>query len=188
MSRRYDDGMGILSGDAIAKSIEAGDITVNPFDSAMINPASIDLRLGDAYRVYTASEYRAPLDARKDNATKLWYFDEEGLLLHPGELYLMHTVERVCTRKYVPVLDGKSSIGRLGVMVHVTAGYGDPGFDGQYTLEVVVVHPVRVYAGMRFCQMRFHLLEGEMVDYSIRGNYVGKAANGPVPSKSWKQF
>lgn len=93
----------------------------------------------------------------------------------------------------MPVLDGKSSIGRLGVQVHVTAGYGDPGFDGQYTLEVTSVYPVRVYPGMRFCQMRFHtrdlgdqtVLKGPLL---YAGSYEGETSRGPVPSMIWRQF
>ena len=99
----------------------------------------------------------------------------------------MHTVERIHTKKYVPVLDGKSSIGRLFMKIHETAGYGDPGFNGQYTLEVTVVHPLRVYAGMRVAQMRFHSICGE-VEKPYNGNYVGDAARGPVASRAYKQF
>lgn len=122
---------------------------------------------------------------------KTWEFTidpELGWILWPGIGYLMHTVERVTTNKYIPVLDGKSSIGRLFVTAHVTAGYGDPGFDGQYTLEVVATHPVIVYPGMRFCQMRFHTTVGEVLSYGHSGHYTGQASMGPVPSMTWKQF
>lgn len=130
-----------------------------------------------------------PLDVRKQNL--VWQLEmshERGLLLRPGIGYLMHTAERVQTKRFVPIIDGKSSLGRLFITAHITAGYGDPGFDGQYTLEVVVTHPVIVYPGMRFCQMRFHTLVGEVCDYSAAGHYVGAAAEGPVPSMSFKQF
>jgi dCTP deaminase len=113
---------------------------------------------------------------------------ESGWVLRPGVGYLMHTAERVTTKRFVPVLDGKSSIGRLFVAVHVTAGYGDPGFDGQYTLEVVVTHPVIVYPGMRIAQMRFHTMVGEFMDYQLSGHYTGQASMGPVPSKAHSQF
>ena len=109
-------------------------------------------------------------------------------MLMPGVGYLMHTAERVCTNKYVPVLDGKSSLGRLFVMVHVTAGYGDAGFDGQYTLEVLVHFPVIVYPGMRFCQMRFMEIKGDPVSYQRTGHYVGDKALGPVGSLVHKQL
>jgi dCTP deaminase len=129
------------------------------------------------------------LDAKK--SLNVWEFEidpERGWLLKPGIGYLMHTVERISTMDYVPVLDGKSSIGRLFLTVHVTAGYGDTGFDGQYTLEVVAQYPTIVYPGMRFGQMRFHTLKGEVTDYKKRGNYTGKASMGPVPSMVYKQF
>jgi dCTP deaminase len=123
---------------------------------------------------------------RPQSALEFTMHPERGWMLKPGIGYLMHTAERVTTKRYVPVLDGKSSIGRLFITVHVTAGYGDPGFDGQYTLEVVATHPVIVYPGMRFCQMRFHVMSGEPLIY--RGNYTGEYSMGPVTSRSWKQF
>ena len=129
------------------------------------------------------------LDAKLENRVlEFTMTPEHGWWLKPGIGYLMHTAERVTTTKFVPVLDGKSSIGRLFVTAHVTAGYGDPGFDGQYTLEVVAIHPVIVYPGMRFCQMRFHTMAGEKQNYQARGHYTGRASMGPVPSMSWKQF
>lgn len=129
------------------------------------------------------------LSARHKHETVTFEMDpEKGWLLKPGIGYLMHTAERIWTTKYVPVLDGKSSLGRLFMTAHVTAGYGDPGFNGQYTLEVVVTHPVIVYPGMRFCQIRFHTYIGEHLHYEKTGHYTGALAEGPVPSMSWKQF
>lgn len=128
---------------------------------------------------------------RSDDKNEVLTFEmdrEDGWLLKPGIGYLMHTAERIWTTKYVPVLDGKSSLGRLFMTAHVTAGYGDPGFNGQYTLEVVVTHPVVVYPGMRFCQIRFHTYVGEHLHYETTGHYTGALAEGPVPSMSWKQF
>lgn len=94
----------------------------------------------------------------------------------------MHTAETIWTDKFVPIIDGKSSIGRLFISIHQTAGFGDVGFDGQYTLEVTSHFPVRVYAGMRFCQIRFHGIQGHITQYE--GNYQGKSAKGPVGSKA----
>ena len=114
---------------------------------------------------------------------------EIGWVLKPGIGYLMHTRERISTSKYNPILDGKSSIGRLFIQVHATAGYGDPGFDGQYTLEVIVQHPIRVYPGMRFCQIRFHTVAGELSKtYDQVGHYTGSCAQGANPSQAWRQF
>ncbi len=129
------------------------------------------------------------LDMSRENGVVHFDIGERGFLLLPGIMYLMHTAERVRARQHVPVLDGKSSIGRLGIKVHLTAGYGDIDFDGQYTLEVEATHPVIVYPGVRFCQIRFHTVCGELSSYqSHRSNYVGERAMGPVPSRAWKMF
>lgn len=126
-------------------------------------------------------------DVREEPRTLDFEIGEWGWVLLPGILYLMHTEEVVATRDFVPVLDGKSSIGRLGIKVHETAGFGDPGFSGQYTLEVTVQHRVRVFAGMRIAQMRFHSIEGK-VSRPYDGNYQGEASRGAVASRAWKQF
>lgn len=204
---------GILAGSEIQREVEAGNIRIEPgYKQEYLNPASYDLTLGSKVAVYTSQirfglleeckPYRrdscvdeamvvnryAALDSRKKHDVLEYEMSKvDGWLLKPGIGYLMHTAERIWTKKFVPVLDGKSSLGRLFITAHVTAGYGDPGFDGQYTLEVVVTHPVRIYPGMRFCQIRFHTLVGE-ADYKEKGHYVGAAAEGPVPSMSWKQF
>jgi deoxycytidine triphosphate deaminase len=126
------------------------------------------------------------LDAKRDNPIIRYEMDERGLLLRPGIGYLMHTAERVWTDKFAPVLDGKSSIGRLFITIHVTAGYGDPNFSGQYTLEVAVTHPVIVYPGMRIGQVRFHTVKGAITLYD--GNYRGEDAVGPISSKAFRQL
>jgi dCTP deaminase len=128
------------------------------------------------------------LDAASENEVASYEMDDRGLLLMPGVGYLMHTEERVKTDRFVPIVDGKSSIGRLFCQVHWTAGFGDPGFDGQYTLEVAVLAPLRLYPGMRICQIRFHTTEGGDRGYARNGTYVGDFSEGPVPSRSWKMF
>lgn len=184
--------MSILSGRAIAEAVHQGRITIDPYDPKYLNPASYDLTLGTKVGTY----FHAMLDARRDNPYSV--IELEEMYLVPGQLYLMHTTERVGAVNLVPELHGKSSIGRLGVCIHLTAGHGDPGFLGQWTLEVTCVRPVMLYAGMRIAQMLFHTVEiaasernvgpmaGGIVQYA--GNYVGSAAEGPVPSMSWKQF
>lgn len=199
---------GILSDLSLRKSIENGDIEIDPFDPAQLNVTSYDLTLGDEVRVYrrwvwgaTDGLYSNPdqgiharqegvLDSKEEPETISWKFDDkEGIVLRPGIGYLMHTRERVRTRIYNPVLDGKSSIGRLFVQVHATAGYGDPNFNGQYTLEVIAQHPIRLYAGMRICQIRFHTISGELgKTYDQVGHYVGESAKGAVASQAWRQF
>ena len=174
----------ILTGLEIRRQVELGKIQISPFRPEQVNPASYDLRLGEDFLQY-ATPYKQPLDAKAENATTPGKLFEHGRILVPGQLYLMHTVEVIGTKDYVTVIDGKSSIGRLGIIVHLTAGYGDPGFFGQYTLEVSVVQPVRVYAGMRFCQARFQTVMGQLAQYD--GNYANDS-RGPVASRSWKQF
>jgi dCTP deaminase len=200
----FNEHYGILSGKFIHESFLKGDILIEPFNVEQLNPASYDLTLGENLKVYEAVNYFHDvdhpckcyikplgsalnyLDSKKENLTKSFEIPNEGWILHPGIGYLMHTQEKVGTKKYVPVVDGKSSIGRLFIQIHATAGYGDPNFFGQYTLEVIVQHPVKVYKGMRFAQIRFHTIVGDVPLYN--GNYVGNDAIGAVASKSWKQF
>jgi len=196
----YTSGMtfGILSDSAIQAAIEAGDISIDPFNPKQLNPASYDLTLGSEVRVYTdwveggwdaLTPNAEALDIRKELRTKTLNISaDEGIVLQPKIGYLMHTRERVCSRKYNPVLDGKSSIARLFIQVHA-AGYGDIGFDGNYTLEVTVVHPIRVYPGMRIAQMRFHTIAGEVAEtYDKVGHYTGVFAQGAIASQAWRQF
>ena len=181
---------GILSGKAIELAVKRGDIVIDPFVPEHINPASIDLTLGDQVMFYQYTDInidpkRKPQEAHEMRMEKI---DADGFWVQPGVLYLMHTNERIFNPAHVSCLDGKSSIGRLGVKVHETAGYGDTGFDGQYTLEVTSVYRTRLYAGMRIAQMRFHTVVGEIADYRTKGHYTGEKATGPVASMAWKQF
>jgi len=174
----------ILTGEYIKESVERKDIIIDPFDSKQLNPTSYDLRLGDQVVRY---DYDYCLDVRKENETidVKWDTDNTMLLL-PGFGYLMHTMERFGSEKFVPVLDGKSSLGRLFIWIHVTAGFFDPGFIGHGTLEVVVLHPVRILKGMRFCQVRFHEMIGKVKLYN--GHYKDKTSKGAVVSQSFKQI
>ncbi|HWA29161.1 MAG TPA: dCTP deaminase [Lacunisphaera sp.] len=190
----------ILTGRAIEARVRSGEIKIEPFRAEQLNPASYDLRLGLNVWVYDAvvrvARHNMPpkhlprvLDAREENPGTTTTIGSRGVIVNPGYVYLMHTEEVVCSENLVSVVDGKSSIGRLGVTVHVTAGYIDPGFKGQITLEVATLgQPVRLYAGMLIAQLRFHELIGEVTSYQERGNYTGEASMGPVPSKSWRQF
>lgn len=195
----------ILSGPEILRQVELGGIRIDPFDPKRVNPASFDLTLGDSVAVYKGAvkyflasnhpnadngwallPHEGVLDMAKEQAVHRYQMTAKGWLLKPGIGYLMCTAETVYTKKYVPVLDGKSSIGRMFVKVHETAGYGDPNFDGQYTLEVTAMHPVILYPGMRIAQIRFHAMEGTPALYD--GNYKGANAKGPIPSRVWKQL
>lgn len=176
---------GILTCPAIRDAVHGGDIEISPFDEEFLNPASYDLRLGDKILCY--SIWPEVLDTRLKPATIKVPQEDEGIhyegngwILQPGVGYLAHTVETVYSNRYVGCVDGKSTLGRLFISVHSTAGYIDPGFRGQITLEVTVTHPVRVYPGMRFAQIRFHELSGRIEQY--KGHYVGEQAKGAVPA------
>ncbi len=196
----------ILSGESISHAVAADEIRIDPFDPSHLNPASYDLTLGDNACVYTRAKKvdatynqtihsvhdlpEAPrfLDAKAPNNPFWFKLRPEGFRVEGRRVLLLHTRERIRTHAYVPVIDGKSSLGRLGLAIHVTAGYGDPGFDGQYTLEVIALgEGVILYPGMRIAQVRFHHLEGDG-DYAAHGHYTGAAAVGPVPSRSYLQF
>ena len=154
----------ILSGPEIARQVALGRIRIDPFDESRAGPNSYNLRLHDRLLVYTADE----LDMRIRPETEELVIPREGLVLRPGRLYLGRTVERTATEHYVPMLEGRSSIGRLGITVHVTAGFGDIGFDGCWTLEIQCVHPVRIYAGVAVCQIYYHEIAGEIQLYHSR--------------------
>lgn len=203
------EGYGILSDEGILEAISSHDIEIDPFNPEQLNPVSYDLTLGDEVIVYSHwvrqaqfQEFEAPdggdiepvrvnskpLDVREEpEVFRRRMGPDKGWIIKPGVGYLMHTREHIHTKKFVPVIDGKSSIGRLFIQIHFTAGFGDPNFNGQYTLEVSALHPVRVYPGMRIGQIRFHTIDGA-VRKLYAGNYTGKAAQGAVASKAWRQF
>jgi dCTP deaminase len=105
------------------------------------------------------------LDMRKSNRVERIRIPADGLVLTPNQLYLGRTVERTETHNLVPMIEGRSSIGRLGLFVHVTAGFGDVGFCGFWTLEMFAVQPVKIYPGVPICQIFFHQIAGEITEY-----------------------
>jgi dCTP deaminase len=119
------------------------------------------------------------LDMRKGNTTYELEIPEEGLILWPGILYLGRTIECIGSNKFVPIVEGRSSVGRLGIHVHVTAGFCDVGFKGTITLEIHVIHPVRVYPNIPICQAYFLKPEGKIELY--KGRYQNQ--EDPTPSR-----
>jgi len=171
----------ILSGKEILKQIKAGHIFIDPFDARLINPNSYNLRLHNGLLVYTDDV----LDMKTPLNTESLIIPDEGLLLHPGKLYLGRTYEKTGTDKYVPMLEGRSSIGRLGLFIHVTAGFGDIGFSGFWTLEIQCVQPVKIYPMVEICQIYYHTISGE-----FEGYHSGKYQNntGIQPSLIYRDF
>jgi dCTP deaminase len=125
-----------------------------------------------------------PLDMRADEPTVEMTIPETGFVLWPGVLYLGHTLEYTETHQTVPLIEGRSGVGRLGIIVHVTAGFGDIGFCGDWTLEITVDYPVRVYAGVQICQICYSEAVGNAKPY--RGQYQGQ--RGPKASGIWRDF
>jgi len=150
----------ILSGDEIRKRL-GRDIVIEPFDETRLNPNSYNLTLHDELLTY--DEIR--LDMPEPNRTKRLRIPREGFLLDPQRLYLGRVAERTETHNLVPMIEGRSSIGRLGLFVHVTAGFGDVGFCGFWTLEMFAIQPIRIYPGVPICQIFYHQITGEIREY-----------------------
>lgn len=151
----------ILSGEEIRAQL-GRNIHIEPFDERRLNPNSYNLTLHDELLTYE----EVVLDMRKPNRTRRITIPEEGLVLNPNQLYLGRTVERTETHNLVPMIEGRSSIGRLGLFVHVTAGFGDVGFRGFWTLEMFAVQPVKIYPGVPICQIFFHQICGDIIEYA----------------------
>ena len=171
----------ILSGKEILKNIESKDIIIEPFDKSRVNPNSYNLTLSDELLV---SENDL-LDMKIPNETRLIKIPEEGLVLEPNKLYLGRTNEFTKTEKFVPMLEGRSSTGRLGLFIHVTAGFGDIGFAGYWTLEIFCVQPIKIYPNTQICQIYYHDIHGEY-DLYKSGKYQNNT--GIQPSLMYKDF
>jgi len=155
----------ILSGQEIKKRM--GDsIVIDPFNEDHLNPNSYNLTLHDEVMVYE----EVVLDMRQVNRVRRMKIPESGMVLTPNQLFLARTVERTETHDLVPMIEGRSSIGRLGLFVHVTAGFGDVGFKGHWTLEMFAVQPVKIYPGIQICQIFYHELVGDITNYE-NGKY-----------------
>lgn len=151
----------ILSGKEI-KSRLGSSIIIEPFNEEQLNPNSYNVRLHRELLVYT----EPTLDMKKRNNVGSIVIPQEGLVLEPGKLYLGRTIEYTKTDELVPMLEGRSSIGRLGLFIHITAGFGDVGFSGYWTLEMFCVHPVRIYPGVEIGQIFYHTIEGAYERYN----------------------
>ncbi len=174
----------ILSDTRILEEIEKGTIKIEPYHRSCLGSNSYDVHLGKTLARYKDSV----LDAKKHNEIEYFEIPEEGIVLEPQHFYLGVTDEYTETHAHVPFLEGKSSTGRLGIDIHATAGKGDVGFCGNWTLEISVKQPVRVYAGMPVGQLIYFPVDGEIeVKYNQKKNakYSGQP-NRPVESMMWK--
>ena len=174
----------ILSDTRILEEIAKETIKIIPYQRDCLGSNSYDVHLGKHLATYVNNE----LDAKKHNAIIHFDIPEEGMVLLPHVFYLGVTLEYTETHAHVPFLEGKSSTGRLGIDIHATAGKGDVGFCGNWTLEISVKQPVRIYAGMPIGQLIYFPVDGEIeIKYNEKKNakYSGQP-NKPVESMMWK--
>lgn len=184
-----------LTRKAITEAVENGDITIRPFHPEHLSPNSIDVTLNENLVIYTLEG--GCLDMKKDNPTERILIPEEGFVLQPGILYIGMTNESAISHRYIPMFEGRSSIGRLGINTHITAGFGDVGWGFErgadneiichyptWTLEIAVVHPVRIYAGVRIGQVYFVEPKGDVEWYN--GKYSKQRL--PQASCAYKDF
>ena len=174
----------ILSDKQILAAIEKGEIVLDPYRRECLGTNSYDVHLGKTLATYNDEV----LDARKHNKITTFEIPEEGYVIEPGILYLGVTQEYTETHASVPFLEGKSSIGRLGIDIHATAGKGDVGFCNTWTLEISCVHPVRVYAGMPIGQLIYFMVEGDIENYynKKKNAKYNERTTLPVESMMWK--
>jgi dCTP deaminase len=185
----------VLSDATIARCLAEGRIEIDPYDASLLQPSSVDVRVDRFFRVFHNNRYPYN-DVKVEQAelTELVEIDEERpFILHPGEFVLGSTLERVrLPDDLVARLDGKSSLGRLGLLIHSTAGFIDPGWDGHVTLELsnVANLPITIYHEMKIGQISFmQLTEATSTPYgtgTLGSKYQGQ--RGPTPSRYWKNF
>jgi dCTP deaminase len=185
----------ILSDGTIRRLLAEGRIEVDPFDDALLQPSSIDVRVDRFFRVFhNARHPYIDVKEPQDDLTELVEIEDDApFILHPGEFVLASTLERIrLPDDVVARLEGKSSLGRLGLLIHSTAGFIDPGWDGHVTLELsnVANLPITIYFAMRIGQLSFMQLtepaETPYGDRSLGSKYQGQ--RGPTPSRYWQNF
>ena len=185
----------VLADRTIARELLEGRIEIEPYDETQLQPSSVDVRVDRYFRVFHNARYPF-IDVKEpqEELTELVEIDgETPFILHPGEFVLGSTLERVrLPDDLVARLEGKSSLGRLGLLIHSTAGFIDPGWDGHVTLELsnVANLPITIYYGMKIGQISFvRMTEPALAPYgsaALGSKYQGQ--QGPTPSRYWKNF
>lgn len=176
----------ILSDTDILKAIDVGEIVIEPFRHEALGTNSYDVHLGEWLATYDDQE----LDARRHNTVTAFRIPDDGYILRPEGFYLGVTAEYTESHRHVPFLEGKSSVGRLGIDIHATAGKGDVGFCNNWTLEISVKQPIRVYGGMPIGQLIYFTTSGDVaVPYNRKSSAKYNArSTQPVESMMWKNF
>jgi dCTP deaminase len=178
----------VLTADNIHQLIKRGPmhppaIVIEPFTLTQLNPNSYDLTLAPNIMIYDDRV----LDVKKKTDPTINAIPPSGIILYPGELYLGATVERTEAIDVIPMINGKSSLARLGISVHQTGGFGDIGFKGHWTLEITVIKPVRIYAGMRIAQLSWFRPDGA-IGQRYHGKYQNSSSSTPVQSLAHKDW
>ena len=184
----------VLSDRTIERLLGEGRIEIDPYDPGLLQPSSVDVRVDRYFRVFRNSRYPfIDVKQEQEDLTELVQVDGEPFILHPGEFVLGSTLERIkLPDDVVARLDGKSSLGRLGLLIHSTAGFIDPGWDGHVTLELsnVANLPITIYHGMKIGQLSFvRMTESAEHPYGsaeLGSKYQGQ--RGPTASRYWKNF
>ena len=175
----------MLTGNEIRIQVKSGNIKIEPYDPENIGPNSYDVRLADELAVYIDPV----LDVRRENRTRKIKIPEEGIKLVPGKVYLGSTVEYTESPAFVPMYEGRSSLARLGISSHLSAGFGDIGFKGKWTLEIKVEQPVIICAGIRIGQLYWHKPVGEITS-TYHGKYQGQMDATPsrlFQDREWEE-
>ena len=190
----YDEGV-LLSDRDIRAAIDAGHLGIDPFDADLIQPSSIDVRMDRFFRVFNNSRYTHidPKQQQDDLTSLVEMAEGDAFVLHPGEFVLGATLETFkLPAHYAGRLEGKSSLGRLGLLTHSTAGFIDPGFEGHITLELsnVANLPITLWPGMKVGQLAiFSMSSPAEIPYGsgvLGSKYQGQ--RGPTPSKAYLNF
>jgi len=174
----------ILTDKRILEEMAKGSILIEPYNALCLGTNSYDVHLGKHLAVYKDEV----LDARKHNEIDNFEIPEDGYVLSPGKLYLGVTLEYTETHAHVPFLEGKSSVGRLGIDIHATAGKGDVGFCNYWTLEISCTQNVKIYTGMPIGQLIYFTVDGDIINYYNKkqnAKYIEKSQR-PIESMMWK--
>lgn len=183
----------ILSDKDILKRIKKGEIKIEPFDEDCLQPSTVDLHLGPQMRVFDNWQTGVVDVKEKLDTSRLVKIPKEGFIIHPGEFLLGATVEKITLPVDISAkLEGRSSLGRLGLVIHATAGYVDPGFSGWLTFELSNLSrlPIRVYSGIKIAQICFFQMSSPVLhpygNKKLGSKYQGQ--KGPTASKAWMDF
>lgn len=179
----------MLLASEIKAAITRGDIKISDFRESALNPNSYNLRIGDVIKQVFPNASKGPLeyiDPDKPMVCRTGAIPEKGVILFPGYVYLVPTMEVVETNKYVPMITGRSSYGRLGMSAHREAGFGDIGFSGRWTLQIDVVTPTLLKPYREVCQVYFNEVVGDPDEMLYHGKY--QHSDGAVESMAWKDI